>query len=109
MSMYVETTNLAGDKTFLRTPKFQARPYTITSASVTADANGKKIVPAGTPLPANGATVKGLLLKETDVTDGDKPAALVYVGSVSTSKLTALGVTVAAEAKAALPRITFFD
>lgn len=109
MAMNMETKNVTGGKTFLATAHFKARAYTLKTDSVTAGSDGKKIVKAGTPLPANDATAKGLLLQDTDVTNGDKNVSLVFEGEVSTSKLTGLGVTVADKAKTALSRITFFD
>ena len=38
-----------------------------------ADGNGMKIVPAGTPFPSNDAECKGYLLHDVDVTMGDAP------------------------------------
>lgn len=102
-------------KTTLNTPSeilkfrdFKAQPYVISAAGVTADSDGRKIVKAGTPLPANDGTAKGILLYDVDVTDGDKTGALCYEGAFDTSKITARGITVSAEAKAVLPRCTFF-
>lgn len=74
-----------------------------------AAVDGYKIVKAGTPWPANDATCKGLLLHDTDVTNGEAPGTYVYEGSIDTSKLTKNSITVAAAAKAVLPRVTFFD
>lgn len=74
-----------------------------------ADANGKKIVKAGTPFPSNDAKCLGYLLEDIDVTMGDAPGTYVYQGSIDNEKVTANGVTVADEAKTATPRVTFFD
>lgn len=43
-----------------------------------ADTNGMKIVPAGTPFPSNDAECKGYLLHDVDVTMGDAPGTYVY-------------------------------
>ena len=40
---------------------------------------------------------------------GDAPGTYVYQGSIDKTKVTANGVTVTDEAKAATPRVTFFD
>ena len=69
-----------------------------------ADANGKKIAKAG-----NDESCKGYLLEDVDVTMGDAPGTYVYQGSIDSAKVTANGVTVEATAKAATPRVTFFD
>lgn len=74
-----------------------------------ADANGKKIAKAGTPFPSNDASCKGYLLEDVDVTMGDAPGTYVYQGSIDSAKVTANGVTVEETAKAATPRVTFFD
>lgn len=74
-----------------------------------ADANGMKIVKAGTPYPSNDAKCLGYLLEDVDVTMGDAPGTYVYQGSIDKAKVTANGVTVSDEAKTATPRVTFFD
>lgn len=79
------------------------------SMASVADANGMKIVKAGTPYPSNDAKCLGYLLEDVDVTMGDAPGTYVYQGSIDKAKLTANGVTVQDEAKAATTRVTFFD
>ena len=74
-------------------------PQTMVSS---ADANGKKIAKAGTPFPSNDESCKGYLLEDVDVTMGDAPGTYVYQGSIDSAKVTAT-------AKAATPRVTFFD
>ena len=81
----------------------------VSADGVAADENGKKIVKAGTPWPANNGTCKGILLHDTDVTHGEAPGTYVFEGSIDNTKLAKNGIKVAAEAKAALPRVTFFD
>ena len=75
----------------------------------TADENGNKIVPAGTPFPSNDGDCKGYLLHDVDVTHGDAPGTYIYEGSIDNKKLTEAGVIVNELAKAATPRVTFFD
>ncbi len=88
---------------------FLGAPCMVSDTGVTADTNGKKIVKAGTPWPANDGTCKGILLHDTDVTYGEAPGTYVFEGSIDVKKLTKNGITIAEEAKAVLPRVTFFN
>ncbi|MDU7031283.1 hypothetical protein [Robinsoniella peoriensis] len=88
---------------------FLGAPCMVSNAGVVSDANGKKIVKAGTPWPKNDATCMGILLHDVDVTYGEAPGTYVFEGSIDNTKLTKNNVSVAAEAKAKLPRVTFFD
>ena len=96
-------------KTILKYFDYKGAACVVPASSVEADANGKKIVKAGTPFPSNDTNCKGYLLHDVDVTQGDAPGTYIYEGSIDSSKLTEAGVTVSAEAKAATPRVTFFD
>jgi len=87
---------------------FKGAACMVSATGVVADTNGFKTVKAGTPYPANDATCKGILLHDTDVTYGDAPGTYVFEGSIDSAKLTLNGITVAAAAKAVLPRVTFF-
>lgn len=70
--------------------------------------DGRKILKGGTPYPSNDASCLGYLLHDYDVTDGPVEAAYVFEGTLDPAKLTANDVTVAAAAKTATPRVTFF-
>lgn len=96
-------------KTILKYFDFKGAACVVPSADVTADENGKKIVKAGTPFPADDATCKGYLLHDVDVTQGDAPGTYIYEGAIDNKKLTEAGVTVSDAAKVATPRVTFFD
>lgn len=72
----------------------------------TADENGNKIVPAGTPFPSNDADCKGYLLHDVDVTQGDAPGTYVYQGTIDWTKVTSLSIADAA--RTATPRVTFY-
>ena len=96
-------------KTILKYFDYKGAACVVPEAGVAADANGKKIVKAGTPFPANDSTCKGYLLHDVDVTQGDAPGTYIFEGSIDNKKLTETGVTVSAEAKAATHRVTFFD
>lgn len=97
------------NKTILKYFDYKGAACVVSEAGVEADTNGMKIVKAGTPFPADDATCKGYLLHDVDVTQGDAPGTYIYEGSIDNKKLTDAGVIVSAEAKAATPRVTFFD
>lgn len=97
------------DKTILKYFDYKAFTCLVPqSMAGSADANGLKIVKAGTPFPANNATCKGYLLHDVDVTQGDAEGACIYEGAIDSAKVTANGVTVDSTAKGATPRVTFF-
>ena len=96
-------------KTILKHFPYLGAACLVKEAGVSADANGHKIVKAGTPFPANDATCLGLLLHDVDVTYGDAPGTYVYEGDIDNKKLTANGVNVSSAAKGKIPRVTFWD
>ena len=96
-------------KTILKFFDYKGAACIVPELGVVADANGNKIVKAGTPFPSDNTNCKGYLLHDVDVTQGDAPGTYIYEGSIDSSKLTEAGVNVSAEAKAATPRVTFFD
>lgn len=106
--MRVKTTKFVQSVEILKFNDFKGAACMVSDTGVTADANGLKIVKAGTPYPANDATCKGILLHDVDVTYGEHPGTYVYEGSIDVTKLTANGITITAEAKAVIPRVTFF-
>lgn len=90
---------------------YTARPIMVEDDGVAANDNGRKIVPAGSLLDANGAvkndaTVRYVLLKDIDVTFGPAAGAGVYRGTIDKSKLP---VEPAAEAIAALKGVIFMS
>lgn len=96
-------------KTILKFFPYRGAACLVPATGVVADANGNKIVKAGTPFPANNATCLGYLLTDVDVTQGDAPGTYVFEGTIDTAKLTAAGITVAAAAKAATPKVNFYE
>lgn len=60
--------------------------------------NGRTIVPAGAVIPANGATAKGILYEDIDVTDGDAFGSIVTNGTVYGDRLPAALESAAASA-----------
>lgn len=90
---------------------YTARPIMVEDDNVKADANGRKIVKAGSLLDANGvvkndATVRYVLLKDIDVTYGPAAGTGVYRGTIDKAKLP---VAPAAEAVTALKGIIFMS
>jgi len=68
----------------------------VSDTGVTANADGKKIVPAGTLVgglsagkvtKVNGSGTEGVLLSDTDVTYGDAPATMIVHGFIDKSKI----------------------
>lgn len=51
--------------------------------------NGRTIVPMGAVIPANGATAKGILYEDIDVTDGAAPGSIVTRGVIYGDRLPA--------------------
>lgn len=51
--------------------------------------NGRTIVPMGAVIPANGATAKGILYEDIDVTDGAAAGSVVTEGTVYGNRLPA--------------------
>ena len=105
MDLY--TTEYETSKGILQHPNaYEATPIMIkpTDTCVTA-VDDRKVVKAGTIVPSNDAKARGVALQDYDVTDGERPVAAVYMGTVNVSKLP----TAPAEtAKTALPRITWY-
>lgn len=93
----------------------------IANTDVTADASGKKIVKAGTPLSGNlksrgtaftvatdATNVVGIAMHDVDVTSGTANGAVLIFGIVDWSKLdTTVQTTLTAEIEAALKMIKF--
>ncbi len=95
----------------------------ISNTGVIADATGKKIIPAGTPVGgadstleneqavlqvANDATAQGVLEHSVDVTSGNADGTLIVNGYINENHLPA-GVTISDDAKKALAgNVVFF-
>lgn len=117
----IKSTTLSGDKNILIAPELA---FTIgcqvTNTGVVADSNGKKIIPAGTPIggstsvltnrqtvlvvtnaTADGANAQGVILHDADVTAGATTATIVLAGYVDLNKIPTLNSTVS------LSKITF--
>jgi len=72
---------------FLAASKIQTFTTVVSDAGVVADANGRKIVKAGTILPANDATAQGILYNDVDVTHGPQPGSLIVEAYILEARL----------------------
>lgn len=94
---------------------YDALPVQVDNTGLTADKYGRTIIPAGTPVggaksykddPAavlsvvNDSTAQGVLLHDTDVTEGTGNGSLLVRGFVNLNRLN--GVTIADAVKTAL-------
>ena len=112
MNMQYEKTSYAGDVQILKREPNEAIPLTLDFSAVTEkDANGKKIVKAGTPVNKSGvadntATAIGIL--RFDVTE-DRPQGVALKKAYLNTKVAEShsGVTYDAAVKTALPMIVF--
>lgn len=123
MSKFVETDYSNSTEILAFPDHYVALSVTIDDTGITANADGKKIVPAGTILGGGFLTdgtqkavkattsgapavsnAEGVLLHDVDVTYGPAPGAAVIHGFASQSKLPTAAT---AEEIAALKQITF--
>lgn len=104
--MYLAKKTYENSPEFLRNEHYENITCTVSDTGVTANAEGRKFVPAGTLLDKSGNTVKitrsgstgaytyalsadpaGILFSGTDVTHGSQAGALMIAGSVNTERL----------------------
>lgn len=102
--MYIKKTSYTSTPEFLASAHFINFTTTVSDVGVVADENGKKIVKAGTVLPKNDTTAKGILFHDVDVTHGPQPGALMVEGYVLEARLPVAPETTA---KTALKEIKF--
>ncbi|MBQ2937627.1 MAG: hypothetical protein IJE05_01920 [Clostridia bacterium] len=100
--MYVKKESV-NEINFLASAKFQNFTYQVDGTGIEADANGKKIVQAGTVFKKDGVAI-GIVFADVDVTNGPQPAAIMVEGYVIESRLPAV---VAEEDKATMTGIKF--
>ena len=84
----IKVTQYSNSKEILKYDHFVSEKVILTQANSTT-VGTRKIVKAGTIIPANNATAKGVVLYDIDVTDGDESGALVIHGFIDKSKLPA--------------------
>lgn len=103
--MYVKKENV-NEVNFLASAKFLNFTRQISNEGVTAGADGKKIVPAGTVYKNENGIAIGLVFTDVDVTNGPQPGAVMYEGWVIESRLPA---TITNADKATMTGIHFKD
>lgn len=96
---YVKDYGKAEEINFLASSKVVSATYQISNAGVVANAQGRKIVSAGTVYPKNDATAIGIVYTDTDVTEGPQPGAVLIEAWILEARLP---VVPSAEAKTAL-------
>lgn len=102
--MFSKSFDIAGRVEWIARPELFATRTAEIPESMGKVENGKKIVKSGTVFPANGATAEGLVLHDTDVSNGPAVGAILTHGYVIESRLPE---EVSAEAKTALKLISF--
>lgn len=100
--MYVKKESV-NEVNFLASAKFQNFTEQVDDTGITAGADGKKIVQAGTVYKKDGKAI-GLVFADVDVTNGPQPAAIMVEGYVIESRLPA---EVSAADKATMTEIKF--
>lgn len=94
----------------------------VNDTGVTADSNGRKIIPAGTPVGGttnaledetavlsvvSDATAQGILEHDVDVTDGTANGTMIVHGYINENRIPK-SVTIPDAVKKALPNVVFF-
>lgn len=85
--MRVSKVRKVEDINFLASAKVQSFTHQIEDAGVIANADGRKVVVAGTVYPANDETAKGIIYTDVDVTDGPQPGALIVEAYILKDRL----------------------
>lgn len=102
--MKVEQNKLIQEQiNFLASDKYVAFTTTVPQSKGEV-VDGRKIVKAGTILPDNNATAKGILLEDVDVTNGDAIGSIIEDGFVLKDRLP---VVPDEQAISVLKKITF--
>lgn len=97
-------------------------PAQVTNTGVDADADGKKILKAGTPLAGditkrdtaftktNGNTARAILLHDVDVTAGASNATIILAGCVDLLKIdSTTKELITSDVKGAVPNVIFVE
>ena len=96
------------EKTILKFFPYEGAACLVPATMGATQADGRKIVKAGTPFPSNDADCLGFLLKDVDVTQGDEAGTYVYAGVLDPDKLKENGISITANAHKAVPRVTVY-
>lgn len=105
--MYVKKYAQINEVNFLASADVTSFTYQVSNTGVTANAQGRKIVPAGSVYPANDATAIGILYTDVDVTEGPQPGAVLVDAWILEGRLPVAPATTAKTALAANSQIKF--
>lgn len=94
------------EKGILKFFPYKGAACVVSATNVDPDADGKKIVKAGTPFPESGANCLGFLLHDVDVTQGDAAGTYVFEGTLDPLKVPAEFLT--ASTLKAVPKVNVF-
>lgn len=119
--MIKKSSGLAAPKDVLLAPHVSFEVgVQVSNTGVSANAEGRKIIPAGTPIGGtvsalatretvlqvvSGANAQGVLRYDVDVTEGNANGTMIVFGFVDSSKCP----SISAETKTALAKITFVN
>ena len=103
------TREFGQEKTILKFFPYQGAACLVPATMGVVQADGRKVVKAGTPFPSNDSDCLGFLLADVDVTQGDEAGTYVYSGVLDPDKLKANGVKISANAHKAVPRVTVYS
>jgi len=96
--VYVKGLQKSEQINFLASADFQAFTTQVSDTGITANADGRKIVPAGTVYPVNDGTAEGILYNDVDVTEGAQPGSLIVEGYILEARLPVAPVQLAKDA-----------
>jgi hypothetical protein len=105
--MYVKNYGKTEEINFLASADVTSFTGQVSNAGVTANAEGRKIVPAGSVYPANDATAIGILYADVDVTEGPQPGSVLVGAWIFEARLPVVVVAAAKTALAANSNIKF--
>ncbi|NQX45337.1 hypothetical protein HQN87_08330 [Paenibacillus tritici] len=104
---YVKGKTTISEINFLASSHVIAHTYQISDVGVTANAQGRKLVPAGTVYPANDNTAIGITYTDTDVTEGPQPGSVIIEAWILEERMPVAPTAAAKTALTANSKIKF--
>lgn len=104
---YVKGKTTVSEINFLASSHVIAHTYQISDVGVTANAQGRKVVPAGTVYPANDNTAIGITYTDTEVTEGPQPGSVIIEAWILEARLPVAPTAAAKTALSANSKIKF--
>lgn len=102
--MYVKKYPKVEEVNFLASADVTSFTYEVSDVGVSANSQGRKIVPAGSVYPSNDEDAIGILYTDVDVTEGPQPGAVLVEAWILEARLPVAPV---AAAKTAMKNIKF--